>query len=136
MAVIGNILAGTALLAVLLTGNLLYDGIASIIIGIMLVILGIYLVQDIKNLLIGEAVTPAMYAKIAEIINSSPEVDGIVKLKTMHLNPQEILINADIDFRSELNTQEIENAVDKLEYLIKDHIPAATQISIEVESNK
>jgi len=136
VAVIGNILAGTALLAVLLTGNLLYDGIASIIIGIMLVILGIYLVQDIKNLLIGEAVTPAMYAKIAEIINSSPEVDGIVKLKTMHLNPQEILINADIDFRSELNTQEIENAVDKLEYLIKDHIPAATQISIEVESNK
>ncbi len=134
LAVAGNSLAGIALFFVWLTGNVIYDGIASIIIGIMLAMLGLYLINDSKKLLIGEAVTPAMYAKIIEIIRSCPEVRGIVKLKTMHLTPYEILINADIDFRPDLETRDIEKAIDRIEYLIKSQIPAAKQISIEVES--
>jgi len=133
LAVTGNILAGIALFSVWLTGNVIYDGIASIIIGVMLAMLGLYLINDSKKLLIGEAVTPAMYAKIVEIIRSCPEVRGIVKLKTMHLTPYEILINADIDFRPDLETRDIEKAIDRIEYLIKSQIPAAKQISVEVE---
>ena len=52
----------------------------------------------------------------------------------MHLTPYEILINADIDFRPDLETRDIEIAIDRIEYLIKSQIPAAKQISIEVES--
>jgi cation diffusion facilitator family transporter len=136
LAVVGNMLAGIALFFVWLTGNVVYDGVASIMIGIMLVFLGLFLVNDTKKLLIGEAVTPAMYEKIVEIIRSCPEVRGIVKLKTMHLTPNEILINADIDFKYDLDTREIEKAIDRIEHLIKSQIPAAKQISIEVESRK
>jgi len=89
-----------------------------------------------KKLLIGEAVTPAMYAKLVEIIRSCPEVKGVVKLKTMHLTPNEILINADIDFKPGLNTKDIEKSVDRIKHLIRSQIPAAKQISIEVESKK
>jgi len=136
IAVMGNLLAGSALYLVLISGNPIYDGIASIIIGIMLLFLGLFLIQDSKELLIGEAVSPAMYSEIIEIIRSCPEVKEIVKLKTMHLTPNEILICADIDFQEGLETEEIEKVIDKIENKIKTQIPAATQISIEVESKK
>jgi cation diffusion facilitator family transporter len=135
-AVIGSLLAGSALCLVLITGNPIYDGVASIVIGIILLSLGLFLIQDSKELLIGEAVSPAMYSEIIRIIRSCPEVKEIVRLKTMHLTPNEILINADIDFQENLETAEIERAIDKIENKIKDQIPAATQISIEVESKK
>lgn len=134
LAVAGNALAGGALFLVWLTENTLYDGLASVMIGIMLVLLGLYLVADTRKLLIGEAVSPAMYEKIVQIIRSCPEVRGIVKLKTMHLTPNEILINADIDFMPDLKTREIEKSIDRIEHLIRAEIPAAKQISIEVES--
>lgn len=134
LAVIGNVLAGIALFLVQLTGNTIYDGAASVVIGFMLAYMGLFLINDTKKLLIGEAVTPAMYEDIVEIIRSCPEVRGIVKLKTMHLTSNEVLINADIDFQPNLDTQAIEKAVDKIEHLIKTEIPAAKQISIEVES--
>lgn len=136
LAVIGNMLAGAALFLVRLTGNVVYDGATSIIIGLMLAYMGLFLINDTKKLLIGEAVAPAMYEDIVEIIRSCPEVRGIVKLKTMHLTPHEVLINADIDFQPNLDTQSIDKAIDKIERLIRAEIPAAKQISIEVESRK
>ena len=54
----------------------------------------------------------------------------------MHLTPNEVLINADIDFKPDLETEEINRAVDNIENLIRSQIPVATQISIEVESRK
>ena len=136
IGVIGNMLAGTALYLVWITGNIIYDGVASIIIGILLMVLGLFLVKDTKDLLIGEAVSPAMYERIVQLVKSCPEVKGIIRLKTMHLTSNEVLINADIDFRPDLETEEIDRAVDKIENLIRSQIPVATQISIEVESRK
>ncbi len=136
VAVVGNFLVIIALYLVYITGNAIYDGIASIIIGVMLITLGLFLIRDTKNLLIGEAVTPAMYEEIAQIIRSQSGVRGIVKLKTMHLTPTEILINADVDFEPGLETTEIDATVDKIENAIKIQIPAAKQISIEVEVRK
>ena len=86
--------------------------------------------------MIGEAVSPAMYERIVQLIKSCPEIKGIVRLKTMHLTPNEVLINADIDFKPGLETKEINRAVDNIENLIRSQIPVATQISIEVESRK
>ena len=135
-AVLGTLLASGALYLVLITNNPIYDGIASVLIGIILLFLGLFLIQDTKELLIGEAVSPAMYSEIIRIIHSCPEVKEIVKLKTMHLTPNEILITADVNFQEGLKTKEIEKAIDKIESRIKAQIPAATQISIEVEGKK
>lgn len=132
-AVFGNILAALSLYFVWLTGNSVYDGLASVLIGILLVGLGLYLAQDTKRLLVGEAVSPGMYEKIISIIRSFDEVKSIVNLKTMHLTPNEILINSDIDFKENLSTHTIDKAIDKIETEIKKQIPAAKHISIEVE---
>lgn len=133
---LSNVLVGLSLVLVYYTGNVIYDAITSIIIGLGLVLLGIFLAQDTKKLLVGEAVTPAMYEQIGRTIRSFPEVNRVIDLKTMHLTPNEILINADIDFDNDLNTQDLESVIDAIEKKIRAEIPAATQISIEAERDQ
>jgi len=130
----GILLAGLSLFLVWRTGNVLYDGLASIIIGLVLAGLALFLIIDVKNLLIGEAVTPAMYEKIVDLIEEIKEVRTVINLKTMHLTPFEILVNADLEFEDNLTTEEIEAAIDNIEMLLKNEIPAIKQIYIEVES--
>lgn len=131
----GKVLAGIAIIMVMITGNPVYDGVASVIIGVVLVVLGVFLAKDSRDLLIGEAVTPAMYTQIKSIIRSFDEVEDVLSLKTMHLTPEEILINADIKFKEDLGTRQIEKTIDKIEYQIKENIPSATQIFLEAEDN-
>lgn len=135
-AVIGNSLAIFALFLVKMTGNPIYDGIASIIIGLMLAYFAIFLISDVKKLLIGEAVSPMVYKKISFVIAQAREVESIVNLKTMHLSPTEILLNADLEFKDSLNTKQIEKAIDKIESNLRKKIIGLKQISIEAEPNQ
>ncbi len=134
MALAGTIIVGIALTLSQVTNNSVFDAISSILIGIMLFSLGIFLASDAKELLIGEAVSPPIYKKIKEIFSKSKEVIKLRKLKTMHLTPNEILINADVEFKDELTTTDIEQAIDKIESKIKEEVPQAKQIYIEAES--
>jgi len=130
----GNFVAIICLSLVLLTGELVFDGIGSVIIGIILVGLGWFLAVDSKELLIGEAVSPAMYNQIARVIDSHPNVVKIIKLKTMYLTPTEVLITADLSFKAGLSTSQIEKTIDQIESSIRKQFPSATQIVIEAES--
>lgn len=132
-AVGGNILAALALVLTWYTGSAVYDGVASILIGLGMIGLGIFLTNDAKELLVGEAVSPAMYEEISDIINSFDEVRTLVELKTMHLTPDEILINGDIDFQNNLSTKEIVQVIDRIERAIRREIPSAVHIFLEVE---
>lgn len=136
LAVIGNLIVVFALFLVRITGNTLYDGIASIVIGLMLALFAIFLISDIKKLLIGEAVSPMVYKKIAFTIAKAKEVESIIDLKTMHLSPSEILLNADLEFKDNLSTGQIEKAIDKIENKLKKEIIGLKQISIEAESKQ
>ncbi len=133
LAIAGTIVVAIALVLVRITGNSIFDAIASILIGTSLVLLGFFLAKDTKDLLIGEAVTPAMYREIREIIMEHENVEKIPKLKTMHLTPYEILINADVQFKDGLKTEELEDTIDEIEKAIRKEIPAAKQIFIEAE---
>ena len=135
-AIAGTLIAGSALFLVQQTNNVFYDGLASVIIGLILAILAIFLIKDAKDLLIGEAVTPDMYNKIVSLILSVEGVNAVVKLKTMHLTPNKVLVNADLDFGDDLNTQQIEKIIDEIESMLRKEIPVIKQISIEAENKK
>lgn len=133
LAIAGNIIAALTLVVVKFTGNAIYDGIGSIIIGLLLAGFAIFLIKDVKGLLVGEAVSPLVYRKIFSLISQTREVNSIVKIKTMHLSPTEILLNADLEFKDNLNTEEIEKAIDEIEKRLKEEIEGLKQINIEAE---
>jgi cation diffusion facilitator family transporter len=108
-----------------------WDGIASIAIGLVLAIVAFILARTSRGLLLGEAASPKSLAAIQQAIESHPNVDGVVELLTMHLAPKQILINAHVNLRDGLVTDEIERTIEEIEGRIKHAEPKVEMIFLE-----
>lgn len=134
-SILGNIIALIAISVVYVSQNPIYDGYASLIIGILLVLSGLFLAYDAKGLLIGEAVSMENYKKILNTVHSFKEVNKVLDLKTMHLASNEILVTLDVHFKNNLTTEEIAKTVDTIESKIRKILPHSKYIYIEVENS-
>ena len=83
-----------------ITGNARWDALGSIGIGLLLGVIAIVLAIEMKSLLIGEAVAPAVDAAIRDAILAGPEVTRIIHLRTQHLGPDDVLLAAKLEFTS------------------------------------
>ena len=109
-----------------------WDGVASIIIGLVLAIVAFVLARSSRGLLLGEAANPKVLAAIKQAIESHPNVEHVVELLTMHLAPKQILINAHVKLRADLLTGDIENSIMEVEDRIKRAEPKVEMMFIEV----
>jgi len=94
------------------------------------------LFYETKSLLIGEGVSEADLRKIKAAIATVPEVKELMNVLTMHLGPEDILVNLDINFANGLSTDQVEKAIDKVEQAIREELPAVKKIFVEAESLK
>jgi cation diffusion facilitator family transporter len=135
-AMIGLAIAASGILVSQITGNTLFDGVASILIGIMLFLVASLLAYETKSLLIGESVLPEDYDSIRRAVLTVPQVDRILELLTMHLGPDDVLVNINVLFKDDLTTDDLERAVDEIERAIRAVLPAAKRIFIEPDTPK
>jgi len=133
IALAGLLIAAIAITLVHFTGILILDAIASIIIGILLMVFAIILAWETKNLLVGEAVTLLKRNKILKAVGSFDEVKKIISLKTMHLSAEEVLVTLEINYRDDLIVDELEEVNNRIEKKIKDIIPRA-KVYLEAEN--
>lgn len=112
-------------------GGIYWDGLASMTIGLVLAVVAFVLARSSRRLLIGEAATPKSIAAIRGAIESHPNVNEVVELLTMHLAPKQILVNAHINLRDELETDEIEQTIGEIEESIRKVEPKADKIFLE-----
>ena len=132
IALSGLLIAATAITLVHFTGILIIDAIASIIIGVLLMVFAVILALETKNLLVGEAVTPLKRRKILKAVLSFKEVKKIICLNTMHLSSEEVLVTLEINYQDDLIVDELEKVNDEIEKKIKDIIPGA-KVYLEAE---
>ncbi len=135
-ALLGILVALTGINISYYTHTPIIDGITSVIIGIILLAVALFLARETKELLIGESATKEDRDKMYQAISTIPEVVRCGDLITMHLGPDDILVNLDIEFKDELSTDEIERAIDKIETNLKEAVPAVKKIYIEAEALK
>src|SRR5215217_6315778 len=135
-ALIGIVIAATGLvLTDYQVGGKLgayWDGMASILIGVVLGIVAFVLARSSRGLLLGEAATPKVLAAIKQAIESHPNVEKVIELLTMHLAPKQILINAHVKLRPDLRTGDIEKSIIEVEDRIKSAEPKVEMMFIEV----
>lgn len=117
-----------------LTGSPLWDGIASMLIGVTLATVAVILALESRSLLIGETADPATVAGIRDIANDDPDVAVAGHPLTMHLGPDEVLLNLDVRFRPGLPSEQIMSVIDRLEQAIRGRYPGIRRIFIEAES--
>lgn len=133
-ALIGLFVAFVGVLSGHLLGNIYLDGVASIVIGVILCGVASLLAIESKGLLIGEGATAETIASIKKIINDDPAVENVIKVLTLHFGPQEILLNLEINFVDDLETDELEIAVERLESSIRIQHLEIQNIFIEAKS--
>lgn len=130
-AVIGLFIAATGLILAEVTGNGAWDGIASVLIGILLAGAAWVIAVEMKALLVGEAASREDRAAIRAATYSVEEVHHVARLLTMQLSPEEVLINMDLVFDEGLSDNDIERAIVEVEERIQAGVPSATRIFIE-----
>jgi cation diffusion facilitator family transporter len=108
-----------------------WDGLASIMIGVVLAIVAFVLARTSRGLLLGEAATPKSRQAIRKAIESHPNVVKVIELLTMHLAPRQILINAHVNLRDDLVTNDIERTNEEIEQLIREAEPKVELIFLE-----
>jgi cation diffusion facilitator family transporter len=131
-AITGIAVAAIGLFLSEITGNHVYDGLASIGIGVILVFVAWELGTDSRRLLIGEAMPPETRQKIEEIMVSFPEVTEVLRLLTMHLGPNSALLTAEINVVDGLDTDQIEDLLERITQKIRSEVLEVTQTFIEL----
>ena len=130
-AIVGLFIAAAGLIAAEMTGNGLWDGVASVLIGVLLGGVAWLLAIEMKSLLIGESATREERAKIRAAVLSVGEVRTVDRLLTMQLAPDEILVTMDLDFDEGITGDDIERAIVEIEQTITEAVPSATRIFVE-----
>ena len=130
-ALLGLVFAFAGVGLTVLTGNGIWDGIGTILIGALLVLVAIILGIETKSLLVGEGATDEDLAKIENAITSSPEVEHLVHLKTMYLGPDEMLVGAKITLPAVTTLTDIALAINAVEARVREAVPIARVIYLE-----
>ncbi|MBC1241307.1 cation diffusion facilitator family transporter [Nostoc sp. 2RC] len=133
-AIAGLLVAFLGILLGHLLNNVYFDGIASIIIGIILAVVAVLLARESKGLLVGESADPQTIANIRSLCKTQSGVKEVIRLLTMQLAPQEVLLNLEIQFTKNLTGEEIASTVENLEAKIRHKHPEIKLIFIEAKS--
>jgi len=109
------------------------DGMASIGIGIILAAVAFILAVESKGLLIGEAADPEIVEDIRLMVMEDDRILRINEVLTMHLGPNDILVNASLDFTDNLDALQLEKAISEFEQNIKTNHPSIKRVFIEAQ---
>ena len=125
-----------ALIALTLSEHLnlpVLDSIASLIISFILAVTAGLLAFECKGLLTGEGASEEVVSGIKQIINESQGIKHVNEVLTLHLGPEDILLNVSLDFEDDLSSGEVEEAISNLESRIKQMFPEIRRVFIEAQ---
>ena len=114
-----------------LTRNNLYDGAASIIIGVILIFISLLLVRESSSLLMGETIQKATLKEVVLLVEADAAVVKVKKKLSIYLSPEEIVLQLTTVFKNGLTTEQITSAISSITQSIQKKFPLIKQIFIE-----
>ncbi|MGW6294578.1 cation diffusion facilitator family transporter [Streptomyces sp. NPDC055058] len=135
-ALVGLVLALGGVGLALLTGDSVWDGIGTLCIGILLILIALVLALETKSLLLGESAGPEETRRIEEAVVDGDTVTRIIHMRTLHLGPEELLVAAKIAVRHDDTAVRIATAIDAAEARIREAVPIARVIYLEPDIYK
>ena len=105
------------------------DGVATVFIGLLLVVVAVVLAIETKSLLIGESASEEHVARIREAAVTPSGVERIIHMRTLHLGPEELLVALKIGVSRDAQAADVAEAIDEAERNIRAAVPIAIQVS-------
>ncbi|NUU21104.1 MAG: cation diffusion facilitator family transporter [Streptomycetaceae bacterium] len=130
-ALVGLVLALFGVGLTVLTDEPVWDGIGTLCIGILLVLIAIVLALETRSLLLGEAADLDTVRAIEAAMVDGDDVERIIHMRTLHLGPEELLVAAKIGVNAGDTAGEIADAINGAEERIRTAVPIARVIYLE-----
>ena len=132
-AILGLVVAISGIGLSELTGNAIWDGIATFIIGLILAAIAVTLAIEMKSLLIGESASAHNEKTIQWVFDNESSISRVIDIKSQHIGPEDLLITARVKFDPSLAGDELAAAIDGVHARLKEAVPIAEFIYIEPE---
>ena len=133
-AVLGLLFALAALLLARETGDGRWDGIGSLVIGLVLVGVATFLAREIKSLIVGEAADPQIESCVNDLAAADPNIEKVLRVLTIQQGPGEIVVAAKLGFKAGLETQQLVDAINAFERQLKVRAPEVRWSFIEPDN--
>jgi divalent metal cation (Fe/Co/Zn/Cd) transporter len=130
-ALLGLVLALVAVVTAGITGNALWDGIGTITIGVLLVVIALILGVETKSLLVGEGANPVDVRSIRKAIEAGEDINRIIHMKTLYLGPDELLVAAKVATTPGATGAEVSDWIDAAEGRIRAAVSVDCVIYLE-----
>ena len=130
-AQVGLVIALAAVVIADVTGESRWDGVGTLAIGLLLIVIAVVLAIEMKGLLIGESAAPGDLEKIAAAIEVEPSVQRLIHMRTQHIGPEELLVGAKVELIPDLSVAEAAEAVNRVEASVRRAVPIARIMYLE-----
>jgi cation diffusion facilitator family transporter len=111
-----------------------FDGVASILIGLLLAVAALFLGYESRGLLIGEAVNKETRCGIREIAESEPCVEKALKILTIYIGPDDVALTLELQFEKGITAADLRTAIRDIERNVKEKYPRINRVYYEAES--
>jgi len=135
-ALIGLVVALISVAASTVFQEPIFDGLGTLVIGLLLFAVGIVLAVESKSLLLGESASSTDIARINAALLSVDEIYRVIHIRTLHLSPDEILVAAKIAMPPDSSLSAISSAIDIAEERVRMAVPLAKVIYLEPDIDR
>jgi cation diffusion facilitator family transporter len=135
-AMAGLALAALGLVLREVTGSPVWDGGASIAIGVLLVVIAFRLGLDNRQYLLGRAANPAELEIIRNEIEQTPGVAKVVEVLTMYMGPDQLIVAARVDFSEDISADQAEEIADKIDIRLTERLHQKPQVFLDPTSRR
>jgi cation diffusion facilitator family transporter len=133
-ALLGLLVALIGITLAHLTGLAWFDGLASIVIGLILGVTAIWLAAETKSLLIGEAASGHVIRGIRSLLREEESIERVNEVLSMHMGPEYVLVTISADFHDDIRAAKLEQTIARIERAIRQRYPEVKRIFIEAEA--
>jgi cation diffusion facilitator family transporter len=121
-AMCGLAVALVAIVLTVVTGNPLWDALGTILIGVLLIVVAVFVAIEIKAMLIGQSIDPAREAEMRDFIASQPGITGVQSLITLQMGI-DVVVSAHVQMRGDVLLSTQVEAIDAVERELKRRYP-------------
>lgn len=129
-ALVGLVLATLGVGLEELTGSPVWDGVASVAIGVLLVVIAVTLAIDNVSLLVGESAPRRVEREVRAVLEAQPGIDAVVDLRTMIIGPHEVLVAATVDYADQ-HSEQVERTADAAQQAVTERFPTIRHVFLD-----
>jgi cation diffusion facilitator family transporter len=122
-ALLGLCFALGAVLLTAWTGNPLWDALGTVMIGVLLIVVAVLVAIEIKAMLIGQSIDPAVQARMRQFLDDRPEIGNVISLITLQLG-NDVMVSVQAEMREEQTAKSLAMQINDVERALKAEFPS------------